>query len=723
MPVYAALPLSDVMATLQQQWGPRALRPMRDLERDTPTLPTGFPALDAALGRGGIPRGHITALSGAPTAGLRTLALHIITQAQATGSVAVYLDLGQTFDPAYAVRCGVALDDLLLVWPQPPAAALTLLADLVASQSAGIIVLDIPPEVAPALGEADLSAALRHLAPALARSGGALLCLSGENSSQALRHHAALCLRLTRTRWLRRRGDVPGWEVEVTVLKDKLAAPLHPAPRHLAATLDELLAVLPLTGDLTELHVTLDGLGPALSQQLSLFDALDTPRARLERTVQHLAARYGQTRFAWPALHDPAALLPERRFRCIPAGGSCPGCGRRAWPSRSRWVQRESSAPSAGQDERIASGTWPTAGAWIRAGGRRASGTSTSRWSRTRVCWPCSTATCRTAIGTCSASTIERPMSDYVELHCHSNFSLLDGAAHPEELVERAATLGMEALALTDHDAVYGAVRFVQAAREAGIRPILGAELTLAGGHHLTLLVEDQTGWQNLCWLITAARRDAPKGEAALPPDALAGHTAGLLALSGCRQGPVAAPLLRRDRRAALRAACHYRDLFGPGRLWIELQHHLLPQDNALVTELSALARHLGLETVATNNVHYATPDRHRLQDVLVCIRHTLSLAEAGARLRPNSEYCLKSGEAMRALFAACPPRPSPPRAASPSAAPSTWPAACKTCPSSPSRPPSTPPATCATCAKRLCPAALVLSRRRCASGWRMSWG
>ncbi len=107
-------------------------------------------------------------------------------------------------------------------------------------------------------------------------------------------------------------------------------------------------------------------------------------------------------------------------------------------------------------------------------------------------------------------------MGSYVELHCHSNFSLLDGASHPEQMVVRAAELDIPALALTDHDAVYGAPRFFQAATEYGIRPILGAEITLSNKFHLTLLVEDKSGWHNLCYLISRGRHGKPKGEAEL---------------------------------------------------------------------------------------------------------------------------------------------------------------------------------------------------------------
>src|SRR5690606_27866421 len=246
-------------------------------------------------------------------------------------------------------------------------------------------------------------------------------------------------------------------------------------------------------------------------------------------------------------------------------------------------------------------------------------------------------------------------MAEYVELHAHSSFSLLDGASSPEALVARAAALGMPALALTDHDAVYGAVRFVQAARAQGIRPILGAELTLADGTHLTLLVESATGWHNLCRLISLARHNAPKGEASRPVEALAAHTAGLLALSGCREGAVARALRRGDKRGALAAAGQLREWFGRGRAWIELQHHLRPDDDALVDGLVALARRLGLGMVATNNVHYAERESHCLQDVLVAIRHLTTLDAAGPLRRSNSEYYLKDGRKLAPLFADTP--------------------------------------------------------------------
>jgi DNA polymerase III alpha subunit len=244
---------------------------------------------------------------------------------------------------------------------------------------------------------------------------------------------------------------------------------------------------------------------------------------------------------------------------------------------------------------------------------------------------------------------------DYVELHCHSYYSLLDGTSSPAELVARAADLGMDMLALTDHDALYGAVPFVTAARARGVWPILGAELTLESGAHLTMLVESDAGWRNLCQLISRARMRAPKGQARLAWADLDGHTDGLICLSGCRQGPIASAIRAWDRTAAFRRARRLRDLFGPDRFWIEVQQHLRKDDALLTENLVALARHLSLGYVATNNVHYARRDGQPLQDVLIAIRQRTSLDTAGAALRPNSENYLKTGARLLPLFSAYP--------------------------------------------------------------------
>ena len=139
----------------------------------------------------------------------------------------------------------------------------------------------------------------------------------------------------------------------------------------------------------------------------------------------------------------------------------------------------------------------------------------------------------------------------YFELHCHSYYSLLDGASSPEALLDRAVALGMPALAITDHDGLIGAVEFWRAARERGIRPIIGAEVTLAHGSHLTLLAETQAGYANLSRLITVGQLAGTKGAPRLTIEDVAQHAGGLLCLSGCRQGAVAQAVLAGDAALA----------------------------------------------------------------------------------------------------------------------------------------------------------------------------
>ncbi|MEP7288608.1 MAG: PHP domain-containing protein [Chloroflexota bacterium] len=246
-------------------------------------------------------------------------------------------------------------------------------------------------------------------------------------------------------------------------------------------------------------------------------------------------------------------------------------------------------------------------------------------------------------------------MTEYIELHCHSNFSLCDGASPPEDLVKRAAEMGMPALALTDHDAVYGVVRFAQAAKQYGVRPLFGAELTLDDNAHLTILVASDTGWRNLCALLSIARHNAPKGQAVLPLSILPDYTEGLIALSGCKQGAIPKALLANDWQKTIDTAQQYRDWFGRDRFFIELQQHRLPEDDRLVYKLVQLAQRLDLPYVATNNVHYAKRDASPLQDVLVCIGKGVTLDNSRAMRRPNSEYFLKSAREMATVFAAYP--------------------------------------------------------------------
>src|SRR5512133_41375 len=243
----------------------------------------------------------------------------------------------------------------------------------------------------------------------------------------------------------------------------------------------------------------------------------------------------------------------------------------------------------------------------------------------------------------------------YCELHCHTHYSLLDGASSPEALLDRAIELGMPALAITDHDGLYGVVPFWRAALKRGIQAVIGAEVTLVHGSHLTLLAETQAGYANLSRLISTGHLAGAKGAPRLTIEDVAQHAAGLLCLSGCRQGALAQALLADDEARARLAAGKLVDIFGRDRLWIELQRHRLIDDDRLIAGLLTVAEWAGLGVVATNDVHYAVEDKYRLHDVLTATRHNQSLSELGARQRPNSEYYLKGQPPMAALFAGLP--------------------------------------------------------------------
>src|SRR5438132_2268890 len=243
--------------------------------------------------------------------------------------------------------------------------------------------------------------------------------------------------------------------------------------------------------------------------------------------------------------------------------------------------------------------------------------------------------------------------SAYAELHCHSNYSFLEGASHPDELVARARDLEMPALAITDRNGFYGAVKFFGAAQRAGIQPIVGTELTIDDGttppkdrvdydrwgERLLLLVEDKLGYTSLCRLISMAQMPNAKGVARLPADQLA-------PLSGHLTALVADPKERLP---------FYQEIFGRDRVFIELHDHLAPDDRSRNQRLLELAGRYAAPLVITNEVFYATPDRHKLHDVLTAIRHRTTLDEAQRYLHPNAEHYLKSGAELRRVFSRYP--------------------------------------------------------------------
>jgi error-prone DNA polymerase len=324
----------------------------------------------------------------------------------------------------------------------------------------------------------------------------------------------------------------------------------------------------------------------------------------------------------------------------------------------------------------------------------------------------------------------------YAELHCHTNFSFLDGASAADELVEQALGLGLTGLAVTDHNGLYGVVRFASTAREAGLHPVIGVEIELldsfapdpdqivvparravrrggrprpgpgldlattpregvpdrprperarlpsrrapvkedlrgigegSRGPHLVLLARNTTGYRSLCRLISRANLAGTKGVPRFSQALLADHVEGLLALSGCRDGELARRLRVGDRAGARQVAEGYAALFGgtPGGragsagratrtgarptgaaaagFILELQHHLLPEDDWLVAETAQLADELGLPCVVSNDVHYARPEGRELQDVIGAIRHGRTLDTLADLRRPDGESYLKS--------------------------------------------------------------------------------
>ena len=278
------------------------------------------------------------------------------------------------------------------------------------------------------------------------------------------------------------------------------------------------------------------------------------------------------------------------------------------------------------------------------------------------------------------ASSAPRPsrrgsrQPQYVELHAHSSYSFLDGTSLPEELAIAATEHGYEAMALTDHDGVWGAMEFAQACEPLGVRPITGAELTVtdsvrgrdASGFHLTLLVEDASGWRNLCRLLTLAHTDTrPKpGREPLPPslplETLEAHADGLICLSGCARDGALAGVFERaagvpspaDARGARRLGTRLLGAFGPERFRVELQRPFWRRDRGRNRWLAALASDLGVPCVATGNVHAHDRSRAALQDVLVAVRLRATLEETEPRRRGNASSVLASPGEMSLRFA-----------------------------------------------------------------------
>ncbi|MBM3215280.1 DNA polymerase III subunit alpha [Candidatus Poribacteria bacterium] len=243
----------------------------------------------------------------------------------------------------------------------------------------------------------------------------------------------------------------------------------------------------------------------------------------------------------------------------------------------------------------------------------------------------------------------------FAHLHVHSPFSFLDGATTIPHLVRRASELGMPALALTDHNMVAGAVRHLKACEQSGIQPILGSEVTLDDGSHLTLLAQNASGYANLCRLLTRSHLDHERGSPSLAWKALDANTQDLICLTGCRRGALSRAVARRDEPGAGNIIGRLLGLFGRERLFVELQRTGLPGDRMVDAALRELARRHCLPVVATNNVHHLAPDDFRTHDILTCIRVGCRIDEPHPDRNINAERYLKPPDEMERAFNDCP--------------------------------------------------------------------
>ena len=255
-------------------------------------------------------------------------------------------------------------------------------------------------------------------------------------------------------------------------------------------------------------------------------------------------------------------------------------------------------------------------------------------------------------------------MTDFVHLHVHTEYSLLDGACKINELVAQAKELGQEAVAITDHGVMYGAIDFYKAAKKAGIKPIIGCEVYVAPRgrgdkdpakdkrpYHLVLLCKNNTGYQNLAWLVSRGFTEGFYFKPRIDRELIPGHTEGLICLSACLAGEVPRALTAGEYEKAKEAATWYRDQFGAENYFIEVQNHGIEDQVRILPQLVKLSEELGVGLVATNDSRYLKKGDHQLQHLLICIQTGHTVDEEMALEFPTEEFYLKSGDEMAAVF------------------------------------------------------------------------
>lgn len=253
---------------------------------------------------------------------------------------------------------------------------------------------------------------------------------------------------------------------------------------------------------------------------------------------------------------------------------------------------------------------------------------------------------------------------DFVHLHVHTEYSLLDGASRINDLIKRVKELGMTSIAITDHGSMYGVVDFYKAAVKQGVKPIIGCEVYVAprsrhektavegeAYYHLILLAEDNEGYRNLLELVSRANTEGFYYKPRVDRELLRTYHKGLICLSACIAGEIPALLLRGDVSRATDLAKEYRDIFGPDNFFLELQDHGIPEQKQVNQQLIDMSRELGIELVATNDLHYINKEDAEFHDVLLCIQMGKTVDDTARMRFPSPEFYLKSTQEMADLF------------------------------------------------------------------------
>ena len=255
-------------------------------------------------------------------------------------------------------------------------------------------------------------------------------------------------------------------------------------------------------------------------------------------------------------------------------------------------------------------------------------------------------------------------MSNFVHLHVHSEYSLLDGACRIKDMIKRAKKLNQSAIAITDHGSMYGVMEFYKTAKSEGVKPIIGCEVYVAKRsrfdkvreydseiYHLVLLCKNNIGYQNLIKMVSKSFIEGFYNKPRIDEDLLRQHSEGLMALSACLAGAIPRALNRNDYEAAKEIALNYQDIFGKNNFYIELQNHGIAEEIRILPMLSRLSKETGIPMVATNDCHYITQEDSRMHEVLLCIQTNHTIEDDDKMDFGTDQVYIKSEKEMRALF------------------------------------------------------------------------